>query len=370
MRFIMRPKGSKDKKKRKSKVLLNSMDERMVILDYSNGMSSKDIREKYSITKSCLSQLLRRRQVPKRVDHSIIKTWERIDDIQSLNENISGIYGIYFLWKYDQNDSEAFSKVNNIKLYIGSSVNIKQRLSEHYRKLNNKIADNKNLQNYFDNNEYEIKFAIIKRCDPKDIMQEEGVFQREYNKSCLINSWLATKEEDLLPWLEKAIQLQAYKNYKVTDNECWECNTVHKSGYSRIKVVAFKDWGPGIKKYFYSHRVAYWEKYGEYAELIRHKCGNSKCRNPDHLIKGNYRDNALDKRGDFPIEFENKWLEFEADLVLLSNYYGGKWLKNMNLGNTRISRQIYEWEKKLNLREKYPDVIKNNKNRRFNALKG
>lgn len=359
----MRPKGSGDKTKRKRKVMLGGLHERNLINDYENGFSIKDLIYKYNVTKSYISNLFSRRKVPKRIDHNCIKQMERVDDVGLLDQNISGIYAIYFLWKYDQNDSGAFSNVNNIKIYIGSSTNIKQRLKDHISQLNSNTHYNKLLTDYFNNKEYSMHCAILKRCKPEDVMQEERVYQYKFNRSCLLNSWLATNENDLLPWLQKVIKSKSYNDYTVNkQNGCWECNTVHRSGYGRVSVVAFKDWGRGIRKHFSTHRVAYWEKYGEYPELIRHKCNNSRCRNPDHLIKGNYRDNALDKRGDFPETFEKKWLEFEGNVAKLTEYF--RWKPNCYLKDCKVSSSVYEWEKKLNLRDKYPEILRNNSNRK------
>lgn len=359
----MRLKGSKDKKKRKVKVILCGNKERDLINDYTAGWPIKKLCDKYKVARTYISSLFTRRKIPKRVEHSTIQKWELFEDITRLEDDICGIYAIYFLWNYNNNDIEKYSKINNIKLYIGSSINIKQRLLEHYRLLNNKIADNQSMQNYFDNKEYSIKFAIVERCSDKEVMQKERAYQNKFNRSCLLNSWVSTNGDELLPWLKQAVKLKSYQNYSVNTNGCWECKTVHKSGYSRIAVVAFKDWGPGIKKYFYSHRVAYWEKYGEYAELIRHKCGNSKCRNPDHLIKGNYRDNAIDKRGDFPETFEKKWIEFGGNVIKLTQHFG--WKPNCRIKDSRIvSSCVYDWEKKLNLRNKYPEILEANRDRK------
>jgi len=358
----MRPKGSGDQTKRKTKVILSGSDERNLINDYENNFTIKDLMDTYGVTKSYISNLFSRRNLPKRIDHGSLKSIEKIDNIQFLDKEISGVYGIYFLWKYNQNDSAAFSKVNDIKIYIGSSTNIKQRLKDHLYKLNNNTHCNKLLGNYFNNKEYSIHYAILKRCKPEDIMQEERLCLYRFNRSCLLNSWLATNETDLLSWLQKVVKLKAYNNYTINkENGCWECNTVHKSGYGRVSVVAFKDWGPGIRKYFSSHRVAYWEKYGEYPELVRHKCGNSKCRNPDHLIKGNHRDNALDKRGDFPEIFEKKWLEFGGNVAKLTEYF--EWKPNCYLKDCKVSASVYLWEKKMNLRDKYPEILSSRSNR-------
>ena len=135
----MRPKGSKDIKKRKIKVILDGNKERNLISDYESGYSTKQLINKYSVTKTYISSLFSRRQVARRIDHGFIKQTERVDDIDLLDKDISGIYGIYFLWKYNKDDAGAFSKINDIKIYIGSSSNIKQRLLDHVSQLKNNI---------------------------------------------------------------------------------------------------------------------------------------------------------------------------------------------------------------------------------------
>jgi hypothetical protein len=109
--------------------------------------------------------------------------------------------------------------------------------------------------------------------------------------------------------------------------------------------------------------VAYWEKYGKYPELVRHKCGNSKCRNPDHLIEGNHKDNALDKRGNFPEIFEQKWVEYCGDVMKLTGHFG--WKGNCKTKGGMVSTSVYEWEKKLNLRDRYREILASNKDRKI-----
>ncbi len=47
-----------------------------------------------------------------------------------------------------------------------------------------------------------------------------------------------------------------------------------------------------------AHRVAYVLKVGaiEPGLIVRHRCDNPRCCNPDHLETGTYADNAADKR--------------------------------------------------------------------------
>lgn len=346
----MRPRGGLDKKKRKVKVILSGTDERKIVRDYNGGDSLGKLAKKYNVSKSYVSALLKRRNVKTVVNHSDIVGWKVIKDLEVLNNGVCGVYGLYFV------------KNNTIKLYVGSSTNIKHRLKNHYRLLNNGTHESKIVQKYFNDKTYKFNFAILKECDAKNIMQEERYYQHKFNKSCLLNSWLATNVDSLLPWLEKAVSLKSYKDYVTNERGCWESKSLDKRGYGVLKVVAFKDWGPGELKYFYNHRIAYWEKYGEYPELIRHKCGNKKCRNPDHLIEGNHRDNATDKRGDFPERFEKKWVEFRGNVTKLSEYFG--WKGNCRLGNQMVSSCVYEWEKKLNLRSKHQGILETNKDRK------
>jgi hypothetical protein len=352
----MRPKGKKDSRKRKVKKFLSRLEEIQAIEKYREGLSLKNLSEHYDISKSALSALFKRRNIKCRVNNYHLTLWKKIDNVEKMKKNACGVYCIYFVNKTDGND---------IKIYIGSSVNIKNRLKDHISALESERHSSPKLFEFFKNDNYTMHIAIMQECKANGVLEQESKMLGEFDSSCLINTWKPTKQEDILPWLKKAITLESYKNYTLTDTGCWESNYIHKSGYARLAVVAFRDWGVGEKKFFYSHRVAYWEKHGEYPELVRHKCGNSKCKNPDHLEKGNYRDNALDKRGDFPDLFEKKWLEFGGDPVKLSEYFSDRWSANQKWKDAKISFAVYDWEIKLNLRKKHPEVLDSNENRRF-----
>ena len=347
----MRAKGSKDKNKRKVKNILGGTEERDLIKDYEQGYSISDLRKKYNISKPYISSMFKSRNIKKRIYQTIIKQWELIENIEDLEKNISGVYGICFIHKIDPND---------IKLYIGSSVDIKARLKTHYASLNKNNHDSQMLYSFFTNENYSLVWTIIEKCSETLILQREKHHLYEHNKSCLINTSIPTKEEDLRPWLEKAVTLSSYKKDYTVNNytQCKESNFVHISGYARIDPTI-----KGVTKYFYKHRVAYWEKYGEYPELIRHKCNNPKCYNADHLESGNHRDNSLDRRGDFPEVFEKAWVELNGDMIKLTEHFSDRWIANSRSLGTMVCGQIYGWEKKLGLREKYPEILDGNKDR-------
>ena len=354
----MRLTGSQDKTKRKVKTILDGTQERNLIIDYEHGVSVSELRKTYTVTKSYISNIFKLRIIKKRIYTSIIKKWETIDDIVTFKKSVCGVYAICFINKFNHND---------IKLYIGNSINIRKRLNDHYTNLKNSSHYSKILSDYFNNEDYSISWFIIEKCSEKLVLQRESYYLNEYNRSCLINTWRPNKEADIRAWLEKAITHDSYtKHYTMNVvTGCKESNSVHKSGYSRMQVLIGESKDKGQIKYFYKHRVAFWEKYAEYPELVRHKCNNPKCYNVDHLESGNHRDNALDKRGDFPGVFEKAWVELKADIVKLTERFSDRWNAGQQCRGNTVSYSVYDWEKKLDLRKKYPEILDSNSDRRF-----
>ena len=79
------------------------------------------------------------------------------------------------------------------------------------------------------------------------------------------------------------------RGWTVADNGCWEiCGTRHRQGYGVIKVG-------GHDKY--AHRLAYETWVGPIPDglVVRHKCDNPPCINPEHLELGTVQDNVNDR---------------------------------------------------------------------------
>jgi hypothetical protein len=77
-------------------------------------------------------------------------------------------------------------------------------------------------------------------------------------------------------------------NSTIDTNDCWNWNnSLNEDGYGSL---VYKS------KFWLTHRLAYKLKYGDILEklLIRHKCTNRKCCNPEHLELGTYKDNNID----------------------------------------------------------------------------
>jgi hypothetical protein len=364
-----RPKGSKDKVKRKRKNILDGNTERKLIQDYADGVAPYEIKKKYNISKAALSVLLKTRNVKVRLNRSDINKWNIIEDIEKLDKNISGIYAIVFEWiiddKFDYWDSNQSFKFNDIKAYIGSSVCIKSRIKEHLKQLKDENHYNVKLTDYAASSSYKMRLAIIETCQEKELLQREGAILRSINDISLINKNVVVDSKDIEPWLKKAIVHEAYasnyyhdKNKSYNGSLCKCSSYISKDGYGKLQVTVGEE-----TKYLIKHRVAYWEKHKEYPELVRHLCNNKACYNPDHLAKGSHRENGLDKRGNFAKEFENIWLKYRGNLLQISAYYSHKWAANQKWKGHNVSYAVYSWEKKLNLVTKYPSIVKARRSR-------
>lgn len=79
------------------------------------------------------------------------------------------------------------------------------------------------------------------------------------------------------------------KNIKVTPTECWEWQkSTNSAGYGQLTVN---------KKYWTAHRYALsCTTEVKETDVVRHKCHNTKCCNPEHLIVGTHKDNYEDSK--------------------------------------------------------------------------
>ena len=77
--------------------------------------------------------------------------------------------------------------------------------------------------------------------------------------------------------------------FEVDENECWNVVSQSKDadGYPRVKRDGRK---------IAVHRYVYMDIHGELPSdiVVRHKCDNRACCNPDHLESGTRKDNARD----------------------------------------------------------------------------
>ena len=79
-------------------------------------------------------------------------------------------------------------------------------------------------------------------------------------------------------------------NFVEDENGCFNCTSHHfdKGGYARMM---------HNRKHVSVHRFIYMQMFGEIPKglIIRHKCDNPPCINPEHLLLGTHKDNMQDK---------------------------------------------------------------------------
>ena len=114
-------------------------------------------------------------------------------------------------------------------------------------------------------------------------------------------------------------------------------------------------WVPDLKRTTTLHRKVYYDTHGVFPEVVRHKCDNPRCINPDHLEAGSYSDNMQDmfernRQGDcrnFGKSNGRTVLTDEAVLDIRTNYRKGVKGKSLstfaakyNVGTSQIHRVI------------------------------
>jgi len=300
------------------------------------------------------TSIAREMQINPKAIHCAIESLRKIGKIKpffntsilkspiDMNKEQVGIYVIYAASLVTENYIS--------KAYIGSSVRIQKRLQEHFSHLEKNKHYNKEMQERFNSDNYVFKSYLVEECKEGEELGLETEYINRFNKGSLFNTWSQPPLEEIKPYLDKVKHLlDDETRYTVDENGCWNWNRIKPCGYS-------KEIQPRINgkiKHVKPHRLSYYKTYGEYPELIRHMCDNRACVNPDHLKKGNHRQNGLDKTRQFRKDFEHWWIHYKGDVGKLTNHFNFK--KNQNIGSSRI----YYWEKQIGLREKYPDICPN-----------
>ena len=109
-------------------------------------------------------------------------------------------------------------------------------------------------------------------------------------------------------------------------NGCWNWNGATASGYGVIvlnrKVAAEHEVG----RNYQTHRASYEIHHGPIAagQVIRHKCDNKLCLNPDHLEVGTQRENIQDAidRGRMVSKLTEKDVDFIRSSTLSQRRLG------------------------------------------------
>lgn len=299
-----RPIGSIDKKKRMIKNSLSIEDERYIRNNWGKE-GVKSFMKKFNISKCTVMNIKKEMNLPNKLSISnCIKYKINVEN----NIKICGIYAIV---------------TDDGRTYVGSSVNINNRLKTHIINLTNNLHVNKSLQNSWNKNVY---FALIEECDEINLLSRENYYINNICKLHNVGKINNSYTED--------IYKVGYDRIKdkiiILDNGCYEVNChTHGSGYKYINI---KD------KKVATHRIMFYYTNSNVDEsmIIRHKCNNKSCCNPDHLECGSCRDNLIDIKREEMKRFKNVYIDSDGDIELLS--------KTFNIAIKTVKSRVYEME--------------------------
>ena len=322
---MSRPKGSKDKTKRATRDAYSRKDVIYVNNLFASGMTTKEIHEE---TKWSYNQLKKMRIKP---DLNAKEMARRLDETSS--DKICGVYAIAF-----------FNPARRTMWYIGSSVDVYARIKSHKSALSSQRHYNKKMQELFNKSIPMVAF-LFKECEESDLIALENSLINQYCKGCMINAW--SLPENMKEFYVKAAKSFSADKYTV-EGDCWIYNRNHRGYGGSIQISIDR-----VKKYLQPHRVSFFIKTGKIPTLVRHKCNNGLCVNPDHLDEGSYADNSKDfidskthkeKKKKQEKEFETLWIQHNGDIGAIAS--------KTSYGKNRC----YYYQKILKLKDKYPNI--------------
>lgn len=179
---------------------------------------------------------------------------------------------------------------NTQQFYIGYTTNLKNRLGFY--------GKSKGGYYFLETPNNFNCYIIHEDTDIRKLMKLESQLIIQYQKDPLIYN-KTRKILDIPPILlkESTKKLFLSKINITTDNECW--NWMGRKGRGDDQYGKF-DIQNGQRYYFVAHRLAYYYFKNEWAGylLVRHKCNNKLCCNPNHLVLGTDQENSQDAAKD------------------------------------------------------------------------
>jgi len=162
--MVGRPKGTGGKYKKRNDLKYQEIVN--VIKDYSK-LSNSHICKKYNISKGQLRKI--------RIDYNLgHKSLTKFIGCKSSITDLIGVCGLY-----------AIVRIDVRKAYVGSSIDIGNRLKNHLYTLNNNSHYNSQLQQ--DWKDYPFFFTLITRLEEDQLLLEENKIILELNEGSLYN---------------------------------------------------------------------------------------------------------------------------------------------------------------------------------------
>ncbi|UAW07638.1 hypothetical protein JJDCOOPL_00008 [Salmonella phage STP-SP1] len=126
--------------------------------------------------------------------------------------------------------------------------------------------------------------------------------------------------------VSESIRSRLLAGYEVDYNGCWNWKGATASGYGVIVLNRKVAAEHGVGRNYQTHRASYEIHHGPIPEgnVVRHKCDNKLCLNPDHLEVGTQRENIQDAidRGRMASKLTEKDIEFIRSSTLSQRRLG------------------------------------------------
>lgn len=126
--------------------------------------------------------------------------------------------------------------------------------------------------------------------------------------------------------VSESLRSRLLAGYDVDDNGCWNWKGATASGYGVIVLNRKVAAEHGVGRNYQTHRASYEIHHGPIPEghVVRHKCDNKLCLNPDHLEVGTQRENIQDAidRGRMASKLTEKDIEFIRSSTLSQRRLG------------------------------------------------
>jgi len=324
--------GSKDVNKRTTNRLgLTKKELATALRMKKSGATWREISETMGYSVDCIKNWVKKDE-----KYKPALNWSHLTNTKEYDtENIEDESGIYCI-------AMCANRTGCSKFYIGSTISTKTRIEQHIRELKTNCHYNSDFQELY-NSGMKIRAFLLEACSESELLEKEERIRSQYCEGSLINKNRAVLLDEIRPWLEKARHRFTKNKYTIDkETDCWEWNVLDASkGYGNQIGVSIKL----VQKSILPHRLSYYIHKGEYPPLLRHKCDNKSCVNPDHLESGSHRQNGLDRSRDFRKDFEYWWLEYSRDIKKLTEHFC--W---------NSTGAALKWERELGLREKYPEI--------------